>query len=145
MKCKISITAKTDLAAWVSRKGFMDNVDSADLSCRESEVIYDWYHPDWFRNDDNGELYFIPPAFGFWGGHIRGINGRHRAILLFRHLEAIPMLIVLPGAWPKQTLAEIMQREIREHEIIELPNLPVNVGIKEPGEQGVPPDRLRSR
>lgn len=145
MKCKIYITAETDLAVWVSRKAFMANVDSNDLACRESEVVSDWYHPDWFRSDDNGDLYFIPPAFWFWSGCLRGINGRHRAVLLFRHLEAIPMLLVRPNEWPREKLAEIVQREIGDSEIVELPNLPVNTAIKGPSEQGVPPDRLRSR
>lgn len=141
MKCKILITAETDLAAWVSRKSFMSHVDQADLACRESEVIHDWYHPDWFREGDNGFLSFIPPAFGFWGGRLRGINGRHRAILLFRHLETIPMLLVLPGGWPKHLLAEIVQRRIGEDEVLELPDLPVNSSVRERGEQGAALDR----
>lgn len=142
MKCKIDITTDTDLAAWVSREAFMANVDSNDLACRESEAISDWYHPDWFWRDDNGGLYFIPPAFEFRGGCLRGISGRHRAVLLFRHLDLIPMLLVLPERWPKEKLAEIMQREIGESETVELPNLPVNTAIQETGEQGVPPDSL---
>jgi hypothetical protein len=130
MKCKIDITADTDLAAWVSREAFMANVDLNDLACRESETVFDWYHPHWFWYDVNGELYFIPPAFEFRSGRLRGINGRHRAVLLLRHLKAIPMLLVLPGRWPKEKLAEIMQREIKKNEIVELPNLPVNASIQ---------------
>lgn len=130
MKCKIRKTAQTDLPAWVSRKAFMANVDSSDLACRESKVVSDWFHPDWFNRDGNGDLYSIPPAFWFWDGCLRGINGRHRAILLFRHMEAIPMLLVLPNEWPKEKLSEIMQREIGEEEIVDLPDLPVNMAIK---------------
>lgn len=140
MKCKIDITADTDLAAWVSREAFMANVDSNDLACRESETVFDWYHPDWFWRDINGELYFTPPAFEFRGGRLRGINGRHRAVLLFRHLKVIPMLLVLPMRWPKDKLAEIMEREIKENEIVELPNLPVNTSTQEIGERVVPPE-----
>jgi len=40
------------------------------------------------------------------------------------------MLLVLPGRWPKEKLAEIMQREIKKNEIVELPNLPVNASIQ---------------
>ena len=141
MKCKIDITASTDLAAWVSREAFMANVDPNDLACRDSEVVSDWYHPAWFRRDHNGELYFTPPAFEFRGGCLCGINGRHRAVLLLRYLEVIPMLLVLPDGWPREKLAEIMQREIGDSETVELPNLPVNTAIREMGEQGVPPDR----
>lgn len=137
MKCKIFKTSETDIAAWVSRGAFMNNVDMNDLACRESKVVYNWYHPDWFRNDDNSELYFIPPAFGFLNGFLHGINGRHRAILLFRHLSVIPLLLVQPNMWPREKLALIVQREIRENEIVELPDLPVNMAIKEPSEQDV--------
>lgn len=141
MKCKIDITANTDLVAWVSLEAFMANVDQNDLACRESKVVADCYHPDWFRRDDNGELYFTPPAFEFRGGRLRGINGRHRAVLLFRHLEVIPMLLVLPDRWPQEKLAEIMQREIRVGETVDLPNLPVNNAIKQMGEPVNQPDR----
>lgn len=134
MKCKIDRTAKTDIAALVSREAFMANVDRNDLACRESRTVSDWYHRDWFRRDDSGELYFTPPAFVFRDGYLRGINGRHRAVLLFRHLEAIPMLLVRPEIWPHEKLAEIMQREIGDSETVELPNLPVNTVVKEAGE-----------
>jgi len=130
MKCKISITMETDLAAWVTREAFIANVNSDDLACRESEEIYDWYHPDWFWQDEEDNFYFIPPAFSFRNGFLHGINGRHRAILLFRHMEAIPMLLVLPNEWPRAKLAEIVLKEISENEIVELPNLPINTAIK---------------
>ena len=90
MKCKIDITAGTDLAAWVTRDVFMNNVDLDDLALRESKVVLDWYHPGWFRHDNNGALRFTPPAFIFSRGQLRGINGRHRAVLLYRHLDVIP-------------------------------------------------------
>lgn len=135
---------ETDLAAWVLREEFMATVDQADLSCREAQVVCDWYHPDWFWSNDNGEIYFIPPAFGFWSGRLCGINGRHRAILLFRHLEAIPMLLAQPGTWPKQILDKIVQREIRENEIVELPDLLINTDIKGPDEQRQSSRSLRS-
>ena len=121
---------ETDLAAWVTREAFIANVNSDDLACRESEEIYDWYHPDWFWQDDEDNFYFIPPAFSFLNGFLHGINGRHRAILLFRHMEAIPMLLVLPNEWPRAKLAEIVLKEISENEIVELPNLPINTAIK---------------
>jgi len=54
MKCKIGITAATDLAAWVTRDAFMENVDPDDLACREAKEVMDWYHPGWFRHDNNG-------------------------------------------------------------------------------------------
>jgi hypothetical protein len=129
MKCKIDITAGTDLAAWVTRDTFMNNVDLDDLALRESKVVLDWYHPGWFRNDNNGALRFTPPAFIFSRGQLRGINGRHRAVLLYRHLDIIPMLLVNPKDWPEDKIHEIVQREIREDEVIELPNLLINKAL----------------
>ena len=73
MKCMIDITAATDVAAWVTRDAFIANIDPGDLACRESKDVLDWYHPDWFRRDDNGELYFTPPAFEFRSGRLLGI------------------------------------------------------------------------
>lgn len=134
MKCKIDITALTDLAAWVTRDAFMENVDQCDLECRESKEVLDWYHPEWFRCDSNGDLYFTPPAFMFSRGQLRGINGRHRAVLLCRHLDVIPMLLVSPDQWPKNKIAEIVQREIKENEIIELPDLLINTALQKSDE-----------
>jgi hypothetical protein len=129
MKCRLAITADTDVAAWVTKMAFMRNVDRDDLKCRESEDIFDWYHPDWFYRED-GDLFFYPPAFVFSNGRLSGINGRHRAILLCRHSEVIPMLLVHPDTWPKEKLAEIVHEQIIEGEFVELPNLPVNGKIK---------------
>jgi len=104
----------------------MANIDLEDLAFRESKDVLDWYHPDWFRRDDKGILYFTPPAFAYRNGRLVGVNGRHRAVLLFRHRQVIPMLLVRPYSWPKDKLAEISQREIGEREMVELPDLPIN-------------------
>ena len=139
------MTAATDVAAWVTRDAFMANVDPDNLACRESKDVLDWYHPDWFRHDDNGELYFTPPAFEFRNGRLLGINGRHRAVLLYRHMEVIPMLLITPGTWPKDKLAEIVQREIGESETVALPDLPINMTIHEAGEPDAAGDAKKPR
>ena len=131
MKCKIDITAASDIAAWVTKGAFLANVDPDDLACRDSKKIFDWYHPKWFRLEDKGELYFTPPAFEFRNGHLLGINGRHRTVLLYRHMEVIPMLLVRPDSWPTGKLAEITQRLIGESETVELPDLLINMTIIE--------------
>lgn len=135
LECKIDITAATDIAAWVTKDAFIANVDMVDLACRDSEVVHDWYHPEWFRRSADGELYFTPPAFEFRNGCLRGINGRHRAILLYRHLEAIPMLLVASATWPNGKLSEIMQRQIGDSETVKLPNLPINTAVQNLGER----------
>lgn len=137
MKCKIDITAGTDLAAWVTREAFMNNVDLDDLELRESKVVLDWYHPGWFRHDNNGTLRFTPPAFIFSRGQLRGINGRHRAVLLYRHLDIIPMLLVNPNGWPEDKIHEIVKREIRKDEVIELPNLLINKALNVSDESSI--------
>jgi hypothetical protein len=137
MKCKIDITAATDLSVWVTRHAFTANVDPEDLACRESKEVFDWYHPGWFRHDAIGDLRFTPPAFIFSRGHLRGINGRHRAVLLFRHLEVIPMLLVHPEDWPMGKVKEIAHQEIGEDEIIELPDLCINHALQKVDEQEI--------
>jgi len=126
MKCKIDITAAEDIPAWVTREAFTRNADPADLACRESAEIHDYYHPDWFRRDEAGHLHFTPPAFAFYAGHLQGINGRHRAVLLCRHMKIIPMLLVRTDTWPQDKLADIMHGRIGEDEIVELPELPLS-------------------
>lgn len=128
MKSRIDITAESDLAAWVARDVFMTNVDADDLACRGSALTEDWYHPGWFRKGDDGVSYFTPPAFEYRNGRLHGINGRHRAVLLFRHQKAIPMLLVNADRWPSHKLSELIQRPIQEDEIIEIPDLPFNTG-----------------
>ena len=130
MKCKIDITAVTDLAAWVTRDAFMANVDLDNLACREAKEVLDWYHPEWFRHDDCGIVSFTPPAFIFSRGRLRGINGRHRAVLLYRHIDVIPMLLVVPDQWPRDKISEIVKKEIVEDEFIELPDLSINTALQ---------------
>jgi len=135
MKCKLDITACSDVAAWVTRAAFMRNVDPIDLACRESAHVDDSYHPDWFRRDAVGDLRFRPPAFAFYSGHLQGINGRHRAVLLCRHMETIPMLLVRTETWPQLKLREVILRRIEEEEMIELPDLPRRSHGHNQGEQ----------
>ena len=107
----------------MTKDAFFANVDPKDLACRISQDIHDWYHPDWFYKC-SGESYFKPPAFMYLNGGRCGINGRHRTILLYRHLDVIPMLLVLPDRWPQAKLREIMLRKIRANEEVDLPDLP---------------------
>ena len=131
MQCKVDITSDSDIAAWVSKNMFMKYVDLMDISLRESQKVFDWYHPLWFRQSSSGELCFTPPAFTFSDGCLRGINGRHRAVLLCRHLDPIPMLLVNPHTWPKSIIKKIVQREINANEVLELPALALNEALIE--------------
>jgi len=129
MKCKISITAEKDLPVWVTKVKFEQYINQEDLALRESHDVIDCYHPAWFLTEHNGDILFIPPAFEFRRGQLCGINGRHRAVLLLRHLSSIPMLLVNPKKRPKASLKDIIERKIEENEEIELPNLPINYDL----------------
>ena len=85
-------TAETDRLILVSGKALLQYTDSTDLQCRDSEEIDDCYHRDWFF-EYNNEKYFEPPAIYITEGVIKFINGRHRSILLSRHIEEFPLLI----------------------------------------------------
>jgi hypothetical protein len=126
MKCKISITAANDLPVWVTKVKFEQYVNQEDLALREAHDVIDCYHPKWFLNEQNGDMLFIPPAFEFRRGQLYCINGRHRTVLLLRHLSSIPILLVNPDKWPKANLNDIIERKIEDNEEIELPNLPIN-------------------
>ena len=124
MRCRVNKTVASDIAAWVRVDIFLSYSDPDDLNCRESQIIRDFYHPNWFRQDDHGELYFTPPAFGFLNGRLRGVNGRHRAVLLCKHMTIIPMLLVETDTWPEEVLSKVIHKLIADGEMIELPDLP---------------------
>ena len=129
MKCKITITSDNDLPVWLQKKNFEKYVNKKDLALRASKDIYDCYHPNWFNKNQNGEISFIPPAFHFIRGEFYGINGRHRAILLLRHLAIIPILFVNPPLNDKRLMAELIYKKIDVNKNIELPDLPINLAL----------------
>ena len=92
MNKRIMRTAESDRLILVDVKKLLAHADPADLKCRDSEVIEDLYHPDWFF-EYNGEEYFSPPAVYIEDGVVKFINGRHRTLLLSQYLEAFPLLI----------------------------------------------------
>lgn len=47
----------------------------------------------WFDQEADGRLCFTPPAFRLVNGTTEFINGRHRAVVLARHMEAFPSLL----------------------------------------------------
>ncbi len=130
MNKRVRKTVKSDRLILVNAKKLFDYIDKSDLSCRESENIQDLYHREWFF-EFKGEGYFKPPAAYIENGVIKFINGRHRVILLSRHLDAFPLLIGnldLDHVWGKATeksvsvLQEITMRKLEEHSIFN--NLP---------------------
>ena len=130
MNKRVLKTASSDRLILVNSKKLFEFADEDDVKCRNSEIIADLYHPDWFFTFD-GHDYFSPPAIYIVDGVVKFINGRHRTILLSRHLDAFPMLIgnldmdhCGGGATEKSlnVLSEITVGELTEHSIFE--NLP---------------------
>lgn len=129
MKCKITVTAKNDLPIWIKKEVFEEYVNNEDLELRASKEIYDCYHPNWFKKNQNGEICFKPPAFHFLRGEFYGINGRHRAVLLLRHLSFIPILFVNPPLNDKKLMEELVCQNIDVNKGIEIPDLPINLAL----------------
>jgi len=131
MKIKTIKTVSTDRLFLVSSAKLMECMDSGDIKCRDSEIVEDAYHKDWFF-EFNGSTYFTPPAAYIKDGRILFINGRHRAVLLARHLESFPFLIGNVdldhcGGVPKSKSLEVMDdikaADFEEHTTFNLPEL----------------------
>jgi hypothetical protein len=105
----------------------MKCVDPIDLSRREAADVRNFYLPDWFRTEQ-AATYFNPPAFYLRNGCAFFINGRHRAILLGRHLSLVPMALTQLDTRSQSTLANIAEREIAADEEFDLPDLPISRG-----------------
>ena len=131
MNKKIMKTADTDRLFIVCSIKLMKNVDQADLDCRNTKNVEDLYHKNWFY-DYNGSEYFIPPAAYIQNGRILFINGRHRAILLARHIKSFPFLIgnldlVNFGSRENdnsiRVLNNIKVKDMEEHSTFDFPEL----------------------
>jgi len=125
MNKRIMKTADWDRLILVDARKLFAYIDLEDLKCRESDVIEDLYHRDWFFEYENAE-YFTPPAVYIEKGVVRFINGRHRTLLLARYLEIFPLLIgsldldnLCGTATAKsiEVLREITVNQLAEHSI----------------------------
>lgn len=93
IRAKIIKQKEDDKLILVNVKEFMKYVDQKDLSNRDSKIIENKYHKNWLY-ELNGCKYFVPPvAFIRDNGDIRFVNGRHRFVLLSRHLKEFPIAI----------------------------------------------------
>ena len=125
MNCKIQLTAAWDRPYWIRWTDFKKCVDEDDLACRDSWVIQDCYLATWFSYSENGERHFNPPTFCLRNGLASFINGRHRTILLSKHLDILPMALAQTDAESQSILDGIVEREIGLDEVIVLPDLPI--------------------
>jgi hypothetical protein len=131
MKIKSNKTTDTDRLILVSSEKLMQYANEIDLQCRNAERVENAYHKDWFFEED-GCTYFTPPAAYIEDGEIFFINGRHRAILLARHLDQFPFLIgnidlYIDGEEPKESSLKVFDSikvgNFKEYSTFSLPDL----------------------
>jgi len=99
-------------------------VDPDDLACRESQLVEEYYRADWFYFEPGATL-FNAPAFYLKDNRAFFINGRHRTVLLARHLSLLPMALTQIDAASEATLASIVAQPLIDGDAIALPNLPI--------------------
>lgn len=131
MNVKVIKTKSSDRLILVDSAKLMEYVVSKDMKCRNTDIVEDAYHRDWFYEYE-GEVYFTPPSAYIENGRILFIDGRHRSILLARYLKKFPFLIGNIdmnhiGMKPKKRSLEVMKAikidDFAEYEIFSLPEL----------------------
>ena len=127
MLCRIAPMPKGDRVCWVHSDVFNRIADRWDLAFREARMIEDAYCAAWFAPGEDGQPFFTPPAFALKRGTTEGINGRHRAVLLSRHLLEFPLSITSVDDNSQAAFAALVVRAVEPDEIILLPDLPVRV------------------
>tara|TARA_B100000315_G_C14517941_1_gene560083 strand:- start:606 stop:848 length:243 start_codon:yes stop_codon:yes gene_type:complete len=73
MKIKAEKKIETDRLFLINSEKLMQHVNKDDLCCRDSVIVEDAYHKDWFFEKD-GFKYFNPPAAYIKDGEIFFIN-----------------------------------------------------------------------
>ena len=116
-------------------KELMAIIDAKDLAQRKSEIIEDAYHVHWLTPCADGSYQFHAPEFYLTKGIVKFINGRHRTLLLVKHLEYIPMALTNMDGFPPfatgprpeslKALAKISVQRLTDNEILEFPELPI--------------------
>lgn len=110
-------------------------IDAKDLAQRKSETIEDAYHEHWLTQYEDGSYQFHAPEFYLTKGIVKFINGRHRTLLLSKHLKNMPMALTNMDGFPPfatcphpaslEALAKISAHKLTGNEIFEFPNLPI--------------------
>ena len=110
-------------------------VDQTDLAQRTSQKIEDAYHEHWLSPCPDGSYLFHAPEFYLKNGVARFINGRHRTLVLSKHLIEIPMALTNIDGYPVyaahahqsslDVLAAMSVRKATEQEAFCFPDLPV--------------------
>jgi hypothetical protein len=130
MQCRVDITAAWDRPFLIKREEFMRCVDTENFACRDSATVQDRYLAAWFHWID-GECFLNLPAFYLRNGRVFFINGRHRTVLLSRHLDRLPMALTQIDRESEPTLEALINRPLSEGEGILLPDLPIVEAISD--------------
>ena len=110
-------------------------VDDIDLAERNSQNIEDAYHEHWLSSCSDGSYLFRAPEFYLTQGKARFINGRHRMLVLSRHLAQIPMALANMDGYPvratqptsisERVLSKLAVRRTTKEEVFLFPDLPI--------------------
>jgi hypothetical protein len=110
-------------------------VDAQDLALRKSETIDDAYHEHWLIQCQDGSYHFHAPVIYINRGAIKFINGRHRTLVLSRHMQEIPMALAsIDGSPPStittrtasmETLTAISRKKLTSSEAFDFSELPI--------------------
>lgn len=125
MRVSLRITAKDDVLYLVRSSEFVRLLDQNDIMQRDSQVILDCYHPNWFDSEENSS-YFYPPAVFFDSGRVKFINGRHRALLLVKYLDEIPIMLTKSDSHNFDMIKLIHGVRLTEGFFLEIPDLELN-------------------
>lgn len=135
MKVRLQPPNARDVLYLVQVDQFMQVVDPVDLAQRSSVEIENAYHEYWLTPCDDGSYAFCAPVFYFKEGVAKFINGRHRTLLLTKHLTAIPMALANMDGYPTtatcphrdsvDVLRQISVRKITREEVFSFPDLPI--------------------
>lgn len=89
----------------------------------------------WLTQYADGSYQFHAPEFYLTKGIVKFINGRHRTLLLGKHLKNIPMALTNMDGFPPfatgprpeslEALAKISVQKLTGNEMLEFPDLPI--------------------
>jgi hypothetical protein len=135
MRVKLQPPNAQDVFYLIKVEQFMRVVDSWDLEQRVSKKIENAYHLHWLSRCADGTCLFHAPEFCLQEGIARFINGRHRTLVLTKHLKEIPMALTNMDGYPVyathphqisvQVLEQISTQKLTGEEVFEFPDLPL--------------------
>lgn len=132
MKVRLQPPNANDVLYLIKINEFMRFVDLHDFSMRNCREIEDKYHRHWLSDGPDDTQLFHAPQFFLTNETIKFINGRHRTLLLSRHLDEVPMAFARAAISlstdeqdTKRILDSISVRQLTEVDVLFFPDLPI--------------------